>query len=134
MNLDQVITDPIHPQLIIHLLEPKEKLEKLQIKSLVDTGFDEYLAIPKFIAKSLNLVEKSLIEVHLGDGRSNNLPVAEVILEVGTFSQQMLVDVIITDDEEVILGTRVLDVLCRSNNLKFCLDFVNSKISFEILK
>jgi len=65
------------------------------------------------VAKSLGLVEKSFIQINLGDESFNNLPVAEVLLEVESFQQKILVDVIITQDEEVILGTKVLDVLCR---------------------
>jgi clan AA aspartic protease len=131
INQDQTLTDPLHPQLIIHLLEPNEKLEKLKIKSLIDTGFDEYLAIPDFVAKSLNLVEKSLIQVNLGEGSCNNLPVAEILMKVSGFEQEILVDVIITQDEEAIIGTKILELICRENQVKFCLDFINSKIGFE---
>ncbi|BAY87833.1 hypothetical protein NIES267_73570 (plasmid) [Calothrix parasitica NIES-267] len=107
--------------------EAKE-LTAVQIEALVDTGFDDYLSFSYRLAEELGLPVMGQTNVELADGSQYDVQIAKAIVFLPQFQNtQIEINVILGDDEESLIGTRLLKALCH----KFSLDFEQNLLMLE---
>ena len=110
--------------------EAKE-LTAVQIEALVDTGFDDYLSFSYRLAEELGLPVMGQTNVELADGSQYDVQIAKAIVFLPQFQNtQIEINVILGDDEEPLIGTRLLKALCH----KFSLDFEQNLLMLENIR
>lgn len=110
--------------------EAKE-LTAVQIEALVDTGFDDYLSFSYKLAEELGLTVIGQTNVELADGSQYDVQIAKAIIFLPQFQNtQIEINVILGDDEEPLIGTRLLKALCH----KFSLDFEQNLLMLENIR
>jgi clan AA aspartic protease len=79
-NLDLRLLNPLTPSLELLVLNGGEKKysEKIPLQALIDTGFDDYLTIPKRVADKLKLEILGQDEVILANGEQYTVDVCRV--------------------------------------------------------
>lgn len=88
---------------------------------LIDTGFDGALVLPRSEATRLNLTLLGRVPI-IGVGRMRS--VADITeLEVEWLGEQRAVEVVISDGEDSLLGTAMLDGSC------LVVDYVNYTVT-----
>jgi len=88
---------------------------------LIDTGFDGALVLPRAEATRLNLIVLGRVPV-IGVGRMRSVAdIAE--MEVEWLGEQRAVEVIISDGEDSLLGTLILD------GSRLVIDYVNYTVT-----
>lgn len=131
-HLDLLLSDPLTPSLELLVSSNGEKeSQKIVLQALVDTGFDDYLCIPKQVIEKLNLPLLGQDEVILANGEQYTVDICRGFAYMPELPHLKLeIDIIIGDDEEALIGTRFLNTLCT----KFSIDFKKSLLSLENLK
>lgn len=131
-RLDLPLSAPLTPSLELLVSSNGEsKSQKIVLQALIDTGFDDYLTIPKIIVETLQLPLLGQDEVILANGEQYTVDVCRGFAHIPDLPELKLgVDIIVGDDEEALIGTRFLHTLCK----KFSIDFEASTLSLEGLK
>jgi clan AA aspartic protease len=130
-HLDLPLFDPLTPTLELVVLGGgrERKYSKVEIECLIDTGFDDCLAIPYTLAKELDLEVVGEASVILADGSqvASDVVFAHIIIQ-NDHNLACSVPVQLIDEEsEPLVGIRLLSSICD----KFSFDFLNKKIIIE---
>ncbi|MBC7406329.1 MAG: aspartyl protease family protein [Candidatus Parcubacteria bacterium] len=118
-NLNLSLSEPLNPTLTLQvqaganhgpqLPQPK----RAQINALVDTGFDDYISIPARLAQDLGLEIIGQTEVELANGSQYMVSVAVGQVSLVAYPEITLdVNILLGDDEEALVGTRLLAGIC----------------------
>ena len=133
MHLNLHLAEVLNPTLTLQVQgggEAKE-LTAVQIEALVDTGFDDYLSFSYRLAEELGLPVMGQTNVELADGSQYDVQIAKAIVFLPQFQNtQIEINVILGDDEEPLIGTRLLKALCH----KFSLDFEQNLLMLENIR
>ncbi len=68
-------------QIIVRLTLLDKVGQKLEIDTILDTGFSDYLMVPSTVVRELGLVEIDTVQAIMADGRGASLSVCEVRME-----------------------------------------------------
>lgn len=134
-HLNLHLAEVLNPTLTLQVqgggeTEAKE-LIAIQIEALVDTGFDDYLSFSYKLAQELGLSVIGQTNVELADGSQYDVQIAKAVVLLPQFQNtQIEINVILGDDEEPLLGTRLLKALCH----KFSLDFEQNLLMLENIR
>ena len=132
-HLNLHLAEVLNPTLTLQVQgggEAKE-LTAVQIEALVDTGFDDYLSFSYRLAEELGLPVMGQTNVELADGSQYDVQIAKAIVFLPQFQNtQIEINVILGDDEEPLIGTRLLKALCH----KFSLDFEQNLLMLENIR
>lgn len=132
-HLNLHLAEVLNPTLTLQVQgggEAKE-LTAVQIEALVDTGFDDYLSFSYRLAEELGLPVMGQANVELADGSQYDVQIAKAIVFLPQFQNtQIEINVILGDDEEPLIGTRLLKALCH----KFSLDFEQNLLMLENIR
>lgn len=93
--------------------------KKIQVQALIDTGFDDFFSIPKSLANELGITELKETEVQLGNGDQVTVDVGICEL-IFPFSNEIFVmNTIIDEDDECLIGMSLLSEICSSFEINF---------------
>ena len=101
--MNGAIENRLHPRLMISL---NSQIQPIELKALVDSGFDGQVALPYFAADRLQLEAVRFAEVTYANGQK-----AEEIVcrgEILWHSKLRSVEIVLSDDEEPAIGTGLL--------------------------
>ena len=128
-RLDLPLLDPLTPSLELLVSDGAESHNpKISLQALIDTGFDDYLTIPKQVAKQLRLPILGQDEVILANSEQYTVDICKGFVFVPAISHLVLpIDIILGDDEVALIGTRFLSKICD----KFSIDFKHSHLILE---
>jgi clan AA aspartic protease len=121
------IIDPLHPTLELQISDGASKRTS-KVPALIDTGFDGYLSLPASLAKELELeiIGETEVEVATGHNFVVQICICRFFV-VDLDLSEIEVEAIISDEGEILIGTKYLDL-----NLKtFTIDFANHKMLFD---
>lgn len=108
-----------------------EHSSSIMITALIDTGFDGFLSMPKRLAQELNINNNlKQTEVQLGNGDQVTVDVGQCNLQFAFAKQVFVVDVIIDEDDECLIGMGMIVEIAN----RFELDFEKEIIRFSSLK
>lgn len=133
-NLNLSLSEPLNPTLTLQVQAGANQgpqlpqLKRVQINALVDTGFDDYISIPARLAQDLGLEIIGQTEVELANGSQYMVSVAVGQVSLVAYPEITLdVNILLGDDEEALVGTRLLAGICD----KFSIDFKHSQLILE---
>ncbi len=129
-NLALPLSDPLHPSLTLLIQNGKNPELQRQIPVLIDTGFDDYLSIPIYLAMELDLEILGEDEVELANGEQYSVNMSRAVVDFLDLGCQVSLDVILGEDQEALLGTKTLELLAN----RFGIDFDKSELFFEELR
>jgi len=109
-----------HPRLMVIL---HSKVGAVELKALVDSGFDGQLALPYFVADQLQLNVLRLTEVTYADGQK----IEEIVCmgEILWDNEVRLVEVVLSEDDEPAIGTGLL------SGCVLTMDFIHDTLIIE---
>lgn len=122
------------PLLHLVLQQPASTHGKIETNCLIDTGCNLPLIIPDSLAKKLDL--KLLEEdTKIVTANSHNIQAkrARLTIVVNTLDKIYKIPcmALILEENRPIIGTPVLDIICRKTDTRFVMDFKKLVISFE---
>lgn len=132
-HLSLHLAEVLNPTLILQVQagEKETELTAVQIETLVDTGFDDYLSFSYKLAQELGLSVIGQINVELADGSQYDVQIAKCVVSLPQFPDtQIEIQAILGDDEEPLVGTRLLKTICN----KFSLDFEQNLLVLENIR
>jgi clan AA aspartic protease len=100
-------------------------LQQIQVTALLDSGFDDFLSIPRSLAKQLSISCLKETEVQLGDGSQVTVDVGECQLKFPFADEILVVNTIIDEDDECLIGMSLISAICSA----FKIDFEKQTIS-----
>lgn len=129
-NLDLPLPEIHYPTLECTVLgngESTTQVQRMQIQvtALLDSGFDDFLSIPRSLAKQLNISCLKESEVQLGDGSQVTVDVGQCQLKFPFASEILVVNTIIDEDDECLIGMSLMSAICSA----FKIDFEKQAIS-----
>lgn len=106
------------------------------VKALIDTGFDGELLINEKVAESIRLApdKNRVSRTVLGDGKSVLTRVAKLKFLIPSLNENLVIElttIILPQDIDCIIGTTLLETLCRSVNQNMTLNYKNNCIEFS---
>lgn len=120
-HLELPLLETLYPTLECTVLGSGEALKKKQIpvRALIDTGFDDFFSIPKSLASELGITELSETEVQLGNGDQVTVDVGQCELIFPFSSEILVMNAIIDEDDECLIGMSLLSEICSSFEINF---------------
>jgi clan AA aspartic protease len=117
----------VNPQLSIEI-ENQKKLH-LRFSALLDTGYNGFISIPKAVAKKLDLKPKGIKSVSYGSGDIYD----EIVTSAYIYFEDLVyeADLLVTEGDDILLGTRFLTMVCLSLDKDLVFSFRNQEIRFE---
>jgi len=114
------IENGLHPRLKITLAS---KAGSLDLKALVDSGFDGQVALPYFAADRLKLEVVRFVEVTYANGQK----LEEIVCEGEIFWHDELhsIEIVLSDDDEPAIGTGLL------KGCVIIMDFVHNFLTID---
>ena len=93
----------------------------IKVRALIDTGFDDFFSIPKSLANELGIADTELQETEVQLGNGDQVTVDVGICElIFPFSDEILVmNVIIDEDDECLIGMSLLSEICSCFEINF---------------
>ena len=121
------LSDPQTPMLVLHLQNGASPRNQVKIPALLDTGFNSYLTLPDSLVQRLNIKPIGETYIQIADGKQYIVPVGKVKLGLSNFNALFEVEAIFSEDQEVLLGTKALELIAK----KFGIDFHKKELFFE---
>lgn len=117
------------------LASPANTSKQIKTNCLIDTGCSCPLIIPEQMAKDLGLeIIEGAVDLLLG----GNTPSVEVkrtkltlVLNTLEAIYRLPCMALVLEESKPIIGTPVLDIICRKTGTRFVMDFQKGLISFE---
>ena len=105
-------------------------------RGLVDTGFDGELLINSKTAEALRLVpdKNKVSKTILGDGKSVLTRIANLKFSIPKLNENLVIElttIILPREIDCIIGTSLLETLCRSTGQNIILNYKNNCIEFS---
>lgn len=98
---------------------------QIQVTALLDSGFDDFLSIPRSLAKQLNISCLKESEVQLGDGSQVTVDVGQCQVKFPFADEILVVNTNIDEDDECLIGMSLISAICSA----FKIDFEKQTIS-----
>jgi predicted aspartyl protease len=103
----------------------------VDVLTLVDTGFDGFLAIPDKFAQSLGLLPTFKKEVILANGENYFVGGIDLSVEMDDLGFKEKVEVLFIQGEKALFGLSLLSLICLDLNRDLILSFNDCKIRFD---
>lgn len=128
-TLDLPLPETHYPTLECTVSGSGKSTLQIQVTALLDSGFDDFLSIPRSLARQLNISCLKETEVQLGDGSQVTVDVGECQLKFPFADEILVVNTIIDEDDECLIGMSLMSAICSA----FKIDFEKQTISlFEL--
>ncbi len=129
--LEQLQPEILHPQLNLAFQCESDLKNTITKTCLIDTGFDLALALDLDTYLQLGSPELSGEDFEINTANNHALQVAIVKLDVLIGSYTFPLEAILLDKEErPIIGTMLLQEICRASNKALKIDFNREVVSF----
>lgn len=116
------------PQLPLTLQIGKKLVNVL---TLVDTGFDGFLAIPEKFAQSLGILPTFKKEVTLANNENYFVGGVDLSVEMKELDFKEKVEILFIQGEKALFGLSLLSLICLDLNKDLVLCFNDCKIRFD---
>ena len=99
---------------------------------MVDTGFTEYISIPSNFAQQLGIKVVDNQTVYLADGSAEVFAVGTVTLKLSNnLNIEFSCEAFISDDDEVLIGYKLLELICQKLNAEMVFNFDTQELRFD---
>jgi len=99
--------------------------------TLVDTGFDGFLAIPVKFAQSLGILPTFKKEVILANGENYFVGGVDLSIEMRELGFKEKIEILFIQGEKALFGLSLLSLICLDLNRDMVISFNDCEIRFD---